>query len=443
MKNYIGFLNDESGSMYGLKDAAVRDYNANVNAFAGAASKYMQDTIVSMFGFNSGTVTRYVVNSNPHVLKPLTSWKSSGGTPMRKGIMALIDLFKSMPDYKNPEVSFTILVTTDGEADRTDAYTIEQVGREIAELSRSERWTFVFRVPRGGRRFLHGLNIPEGNIQEWDTTIAGMAASTAATEQAVDTFYATRAAGKKSSNVFYANAAAVNTSTVKAKLEDISTQVSMWTVLAEENGAEILPFSQKRLGNAPFLKGAAFYQLTKTEARVQDTKVIALRDKATGHVYCGAAARDLIGLPQVGTCRLHPGDHGGYDIFVQSTSINRKLVAGTQVLYFPKLGTGFSAADFPWLTNGQTSTTTQQAAAAQVIQATAGIKPVVSPAPTSKPTPSPVKGFSAVTPVGYGHTATSLGYQTFKVRDDARAHARTVKRPLRDLGKGAVQRWAV
>lgn len=128
-----------------------------------------------------------------------------------------------------------------------------------------------------------------------------------------------------------------------------------------EDGMEIKPFAESRLfsntsASIPFLKGSAFYQLTKTEARVQDSKMIAIRDKINGRVYHGPAARDMIGLPHIGTVRLHPGDHGNYDIFIQSTSINRKLVAGTQVLYWPKVGQGFTEADFPWLKTAQANT---------------------------------------------------------------------------------------
>lgn len=31
------------------------------------------------------------------------------------------------------------------------------------------------------------------------------------------------------------------------------------------------------------------------------------------------------------------GDQGQYDVFVQSTSVNRKLIAGTEVVYWPKV----------------------------------------------------------------------------------------------------------
>ena len=374
MKNYIGFANDHSGSMNHLSTAALKDFNANTAAIRNASTREMQDTIVSVtrFGVRNGSngIDRPIVNSNPHVLKPMTDWPSHGDTPLFDAVGNLIELFESMPDYKNPDVSFLVIVTTDGGENDSKKYRKNILAAKIAELNRDGRWTFVFRVPRGHGNTLRDLNVPHGNIQEWDTTAAGMAASTAATTAAMDSFYASRSTGVKSSGSFYASAANVTSAEVKKNLADISAEVSSWTVLPGEDGIEIKPFAEKRLGGTtPFLKGSAFYQLNKVEPRVQDTKRIIIRDKKSGLVYEGAAARAMIGLPATGTVRVNPGQYSQFDIFIQSTSINRKLVAGTNLLYWPKVGEGFKAADFPWLTNGQaTNDPTLLAKAAQAIQ---------------------------------------------------------------------------
>lgn len=380
-KTYILFLNDESGSMHRLTSAAIKDYNANIDGVKTSATKHEQDTIVSMFGFGHGDVRRYVVNSNPHVLKPLTSWKSDGGTPGRKALKAAIELFKTMPDYNSPNVAFAIFTTTDGEFDSdagrastAEDPRTEQLAQEIAALSATERWTFVFRVPRGGRRHLSGLRIPEGNIQEWDTTAAGLEKSTAQTAQAFDTFFATRATGKTSSTVFYADATAVDTS----KLLDISKRTSLYVVEDYENGKQIRDFILAR--RTRYLKGSAFYQLTKTEPRVGPNKMLAVRDRTTGAVYAGKEARTMLGLSSVDNIRLHPGNHGNYDLFIQSESVNRKLVAGTGVLYWEEIGVPFTQEEIDRFTG----VAAPKPVAPAVVQL-----PAVQP--TNKPTPSPLK----------------------------------------------------
>uniref|UniRef100_A0A183CQG1 VWFA domain-containing protein n=1 Tax=Globodera pallida TaxID=36090 RepID=A0A183CQG1_GLOPA len=49
-KNYIGFVNDHSGSMSSLASAAARDYNTNITAIKDAATREMLDTVVSVIG---------------------------------------------------------------------------------------------------------------------------------------------------------------------------------------------------------------------------------------------------------------------------------------------------------------------------------------------------------------------------------------------------------
>jgi len=84
----------------------------------------------------------------------------------------------------------------------------------------------------------------------------------------------------------------------------------------------------------PYVKGTCYYQLTKRET-IQDYKEIAFYEKASGKVYAGtlAAAREMLGLPDLET-RVSPDFNPLFDVFVQSTSVNRKLVPGTKLLVF-------------------------------------------------------------------------------------------------------------
>jgi hypothetical protein len=81
-----------------------------------------------------------------------------------------------------------------------------------------------------------------------------------------------------------------------------------------------------------FQKGRSFYQLTKPE-KVQSHKEVLLREVKTGAVYGGAQAREILGLPKGLDTKVKPADHGSWDVFVQSTSNNRKLMVGTILLY--------------------------------------------------------------------------------------------------------------
>ena len=84
-----------------------------------------------------------------------------------------------------------------------------------------------------------------------------------------------------------------------------------------------------------FKKGRGFYQFTKASI-IQPYKEIVVFDKSTGDVYTNGAARELLGLPLGGgNVRVSPNiyDQSRYDVFVQSTSVNRVLMGGTKFLY--------------------------------------------------------------------------------------------------------------
>lgn len=329
MKQYIGISRDHSGSMDHLRRAAMEDYNNVVDAVKKASDENKIDTIVSVVT-HQGHISREVVNSSVNSLKKLTSYPTPGGrTPLFDSVKELIDILCNAPDGSKDDVTFLVMAVTDGQ-DNSSRTTGRQLGDQIRKLQNTDKWTFVFRVPRGERRALEGLGIPAGNIQEWDQTDYGMRESTDQTTKAFTQYYANVKSGVRSSKTFYTDLASVSTRTVDAAMNDISSQVRIEPV---NRRTDIESYVEQFTGR-PYLKGTAFYQLTKTEKEVQDYKIIIVRNKNTRKVYAGYQARTLMNLPHTGTIRLAPGDHGDWDIFIQSTSSNRILLPGTEVLYW-------------------------------------------------------------------------------------------------------------
>src|SRR5271157_1245275 len=334
-KQYLAFIKDHSGSMRGLGSQAAKDYNSLVTSVQGAATRNNIDTIVSVIkcgiGPGKGKVEREVINSNVHVLKSVAehSYETNGNsTPLFDSVGEAIELFKAVPDYNNIDVSFLIMAITDGQDNDSPKWKYK-IGNEIRELQGSDRWTFVFRVPRGYKNSLMHFGIPEGNILEWDQTEQGLFDSTFATLSAVDNFYTSRSKGETATRSFYSNLNNVPRETVKATLENISKESSVY-LNSVKPSVTIKELSIYYTGI--YVKGTVFYQLMKRESNVQDYKIFCVRDKNTKAIYSGKAARDLLGLPHYGTIALSPGNHGNYDIFIQSTSVNRKIPLNSSVL---------------------------------------------------------------------------------------------------------------
>ena len=349
MKNYIGFSLDYSASMRGISSAAAQDFNETVKSIREAAIEFNQDTIASVMkcGYRAqhSPHTQNVFsqkNVNILAVEPISKYDANGNcTPLFDSVLDLIESFQKLPDASNPDVSFLINVITDGQDNASHKVAAKTLGRMIVDLQNTDRWTFVFRVPIGYKRSLVQLGIPEGNILEWETTSQGMQKATSVTVQSARSFYDNRAKGETSSKTFFVNVGNVDKQVIKANMVDISSEVSIWNVMPNEDGTQIRDFCEKRLTTG-MLKGAAFYELTKTEKKVQDYKQIIIRDKVTKEIYGGSSARDILGLPHVGDVKLAPGDFGKYTVFIQSTSVNRKVPSGSEVLYWPKVGIAFT-----------------------------------------------------------------------------------------------------
>lgn len=82
-----------------------------------------------------------------------------------------------------------------------------------------------------------------------------------------------------------------------------------------------------------FERGKGFYEFNKPEL-IQKTKEIVLLEKSTGLFYEGNKARKMLNLVDYDEKkRIKPSDLDAYKVFIQSTSMNRKLVGGTTFLY--------------------------------------------------------------------------------------------------------------
>jgi von Willebrand factor type A domain len=101
-------------------------------------------------------------------------------------------------------------------------------------------------------------------------------------------------------------------------------------VLAIEHDVPIKDFVLEN--GLRFKKGRGFYEFTKTET-IQAGKEVVLMDRKTGDKFGGKKARDMLGLPEGASARIRPASLDAYRVFVQSTSVNRRLVGGTSFLY--------------------------------------------------------------------------------------------------------------
>lgn len=182
-------------------------------------------------------------------------------------------------------------------------------------------------VPPGAKdKTAKHLNVPSDNISEWEATDHGIQVASVQTNRGFNDYFVVRAQGMTSTSKFYSDMSDVKTDDVKRSLSNIRNQVK---VLAVPRECEIRELAESEI-NTVYKKGSGFYQLTKPE-KIQAYKKILIMEKNKQAVYGGDDARNILKLPNADV-KVYPGNHANFDIFVQSTSVNRKLVRGTKLL---------------------------------------------------------------------------------------------------------------
>lgn len=325
---YLGIIEDHSGSMYGLSTQALQDTKKIFEDYQSSEDSELSVllTVEECTSSNFSCAREFFL---PIAFAKIPSfYKICGGTPLNDSIKKVVTSFDLLPNKNDPDVSFMIMVFTDGceNGSTTSIYEL----KNILEKTLNTNWTITFRGPNtlAFRNYVTDLGVDIENVYFWDgVSKQSYQNSTAATSSAIGIYTRDLKSGITSTKKFYTNLADVTVSDIQKSAVDISPSVKILTTTQEE---VIKPFIERM--NGSFVKGTVFYQLMKTEDVVQTYKIILIRDKTTGKVYGGRDARDILGLPHDSNCKVAPGNHGKYDVFIQSTSLNRKLPANTTVI---------------------------------------------------------------------------------------------------------------
>lgn len=326
--NHVAIVIDRSSSMAGLMGTVRTELNNLLDSIRKNANLTGQPTTVSLYSFANEVTPLYFgvpINSVRNEANNLTAW---GSTALFDGVGDAIEALTAREDSSKQNVSFLVMVLTDGEENVSRRHNAATFSRLLNTVQGTNRWTVSFLLPPGKKAsFCRSFGVPEGNCREWEATTQGLQIASHTTQQGVTHYYQTRSLGGSSTKSFYTDLANVTPTQLQNNLQDIQDKVKVLTV---EKETEIRPFVEEKTGK-PYSLGTAFYQLTKPE-KVQAGKQILVKEKTGSAVYGGYDARTVLGIPQGQDLRITPGNHANFDVFVQSTSTNRKLVRGTKLI---------------------------------------------------------------------------------------------------------------
>lgn len=328
LRNKLAFVLDKSSSMSGIASKVVEVYNSWLEKSRGESIRFGQETSVTRTVF-SDTATIEEFNNDISNIKKLTHFPTGGMTALFDGVTMTIDRLSKVDN--DPDTSFVVLVVTDGGENMSTRENVRRAAKLMEDKQKKGNWTFVFMLPPGAKRhFLQNYSfIPDENVVEWEATTRGLADLEHKTTEGLGNFYHSRSLGSRSVAAFYATTdlSQVSSREIKKALDDISSECKVYTVGAE---TAIKEFVEEKTGRH-YVLGNSYYMLMKPE-KVQAGKEVLIMEKGKRQIWAGREARDLIGLPHGADAKVTPGNHSNYDIYIQSTSVNRKLPRGTKVI---------------------------------------------------------------------------------------------------------------
>lgn len=326
--NHISLVLDGSGSMASLQRDVVKVADAQIQYLAQRSRELNQETRVTIYVFSGHAIECLVYDKDVLRLPSIAGlYRADGQTPLIDATLKALDDLAKTPELYG-EHAFLIYVLTDG-AENHSRNGASTLATRINNLP--DHWTLAAFVPNAvGLAEAKRFGFPKNNIAIWSTDAQGVQEVGETIRKATDTFMSGRATGVRGyKNLFHVDTQKITKSAVQ-KLDKLAP--GQFRKLPVDSEEYIQDFVERRL-KRQYRLGEAFYQLTKP-VKVQGQKKIALLDRQAHAVYTGDNARTLLGLPDY-EVKVEPTAHPNYDIFIQSTSVNRKLVPGTSLLLLP------------------------------------------------------------------------------------------------------------
>ncbi|MFC5149508.1 vWA domain-containing protein [Streptomyces aureoversilis] len=335
--NHVALVLDASSSMSRLSRKVVEVADQQIAYLARRSKELDQETRVTVYVF-ANTVECVIYDKDVLRMPSLKQlYQVSGMTALlAAALKSQRELAQTAQLYGDH--SFLTFILTDGQENASHrcpdapARDPRELVQAVAEMiaTQDDNWTLAVLVPdQMGKREAMQYGFPKDNIAIWDaTSTQGLEEAGQVIQQATEKFMIGRTQGIRGTRaVFSTGAEAVNKDTIKAAgLTPVNP--SEYQLIPVTREAAIRDWVTE--SGHTYRTGCAFYQLSKTE-KIQAKKQIAVLEKKTDRVYTGPEARALLGLPDI-EVRIKPDHNDDFTIFVQSTSVNRKLVPQTRLL---------------------------------------------------------------------------------------------------------------
>lgn len=329
--DHVVIVLDESYSMTDHAATLIKQTDGLIRHLATRSQELDRETRVSIWVFGWHTDVRCIVWDKDVLRLPSIRdfYEPGGNTALIDATMDAVNSHLDIPTGHG-EHAFLVYVLTDGKENDSVVYGPPELRWKLSQLP--DNWTVAALVPdTAGVEYARRVGFQPGNIDTWDAATAqGIEDVGVRIRETTDRWQDDRTRGVKSTTgLFSTGVDAVNARTVRQSGLVPLTKGSYDLREVTERVA-IKDWVEDTI-HMRYVVGHGFYQLSKPEL-VQSGKQLAIVSKADNTVYVGDSARRLTGLPDIDV-RVRPDVNPEYDVFVQSTSTNRKLIPGTRFLY--------------------------------------------------------------------------------------------------------------
>lgn len=326
-KNHVMFVVDASRSMLGLKDAPIKQIEKIQNIIKQTDDVHHVDTLFSVYLFGTNVVCGQFETKDFEVTyADYEDFMGTYGNATRLHQTVADALQDSSKIYtKYGDHAFLIYVITDGGENCG--------GRYSTCLSwLTDKHTVVYLVPSAlDKSQLISAGVPAGNIDIWNTTKEGLEEAAERFTNSYQTYNVLRSQGVSStSNYFQVNLTATTPTAVKKSGAKKLSNKDYVTLQNTTTKAVPIKYLVESVNGIPYKIGHAYYALVKKET-IQPQKELIIVNKKTNNAFSGREVRQFLNLPEY-EIKVQPGDFADWEIYVQSTSVNRNIIPNQFVL---------------------------------------------------------------------------------------------------------------
>jgi hypothetical protein len=323
---HITFVLDASSSMQHLESQVVTVFEGQIATLASRSKELGHEVRVSVYKFADDVeclVSDIDVLRLPSIKE---HYKVYGNTALLKGMFTAIEDAESFPT-KYGDHSHLLLAISDGQNNRNNELSAK-LSSKINSLP--ESFTCAILVPNATAvHHAKSFGFPANCIQIWNTDKQGLEEVGQVTAKVLDNYLVSRTTSnfRGTKNLFNLDATKLTKTVIKSNLKELNPS-EYYLLHVRKDGIEIKDFVES--WKLPYIQGSAYFQLTKPE-KIQAGKQVCIKNKLDGKVYAGTQAREIIGLPNH-EVKVGAANYGDWLVFPQSTSVNRKLVGGTELI---------------------------------------------------------------------------------------------------------------